>query len=375
MCKRLLPLVLLLLMCVARPSVGSEIAEEFQELERDIAESQNLVKEGPRFVPVPIPISNPTVGTGLAVAGLYLHPQREEDPTLPTSISGVHTMYTDTQSWTIGVFHEGFYSQDAYRVRGLLGYGELNLKFYGIGNDSILRDRPVEYEARTTIFSPRLLFRLPVKNWFVGARYLYLEIDNTFDPSNLLPGLPEIEITTKTAGLGLVGVYDSRNNNLWPTAGSWFEFTATDYGEYVGGDFDYRKYILKFSQYHQVVDKITFAYRLDGQFIGGDAPFYDLASLKLRGFPYGRYADKNALSVQGELRWNFKERWTALVFGGGGRIAEEINDLGSAPTNSAGGVGIRYMIAREKKLNIGVDITYGDGEYGFYVQIGDAFAN
>jgi hypothetical protein len=38
-------------------------------------------------------------------------------------------------------------------------------------------------------------------------------------------------------------------------------------------------------------------------------------------------------------------------------------------------VGIRYVIAREKKLNIGVDITYGDGEYGFYVQIGDAFAN
>ena len=131
-------------------------------------------------MPVPIPISNPTIGTGLAVAELYLHPQRQDAPISPTSISGLMGMYTDTENWMVGAFHEGFYSEDSYRGRGLLGYGELNLKFYGIGNDSILRDRPVEYGAKATFFSPRLLFRLPVKNWFLGARYLYLEIDNTF---------------------------------------------------------------------------------------------------------------------------------------------------------------------------------------------------
>jgi outer membrane protein assembly factor BamA len=202
-----------------------------------------------------------------------------------------------------------------------------------------------------------------------------MEIDTTFKTSGLLPGLPDVNLPTKTAGLGLVGVYDSRNNTLWPTDGTWFEITATDYGDYFGGDFDYQKYILKFAQYFPVINTVTLAYRLDGSFIDGDAPFYDLSSLKLRGFAGGRYVDNQAVSAQVEGRWNFYKKWTVLLFGGAGRIADEVSDLGSSSTQWAGGAGIRYMIAEGQKLNIGIDVAYGDGETAIYVQIGDWFTN
>ena len=52
-----------------------------------------------------------------------------------------------------------------------------------------------------------------------------------------------------------------------------------------------------------------------------------------------------------EGRWNIHGPWHALVFGGGGRIAEDVGDLGSSPTHFAGGFGVRYMIAREQKLS------------------------
>jgi hypothetical protein len=354
---------------------ASGIEEEVTSRAKDSEESAGVFKKERRFVPVPIPVSDPTIGTGLAVAGLYLHPRREGDTVSPTSISGVFGMYTDTDSWMAGVFHEGFYSEDRYRVRSTLGYGEFNLKFYGVGDDSFFRDNPIDYKAEGIVFIPRVLFRLPFNNWFLGPRYYYLNIDTSFDFSNLLPGLPAINATTSTAGLGIVALYDSRDNNLWASSGSVFEAIAMVYGEGLGGDFDYQKYMLRFTQFFPVTDRITLAYRLDGQFIDGDAPFYDLSILNLRGFPTGRYINDHAVTGQVEGRWNFYKRWTGLIFGGAGRTAEEVNDLGSAPTRYAGGVGIRYMIVEEQKLNIGIDITYGDDKVEVYVQIGDWLAN
>lgn len=213
-----------------------------------------------------------------------------------------------------------------------------------------------------------------MKNWFLGPRYIFLKIDNTFD-SNIAPDRSEINASTQTAGFGLVAVYDSRNNNLWPSDGTWFEFTGTKYGSYVGGDFDYSKFNMKFSQYFPFKEKFTFVYRIDGEFISGDAPFYNLSQIKLRGFPMGFYADDCAVTLQAEGRWNFYDRWTGLLFGGVGRVAESFGDLGSSPSHFAGGVGIRYMINREQKLNIGVDLAYGNNTFAFYVQIGDWLAN
>lgn len=354
---------------------GAEIDEKIEELTTDSKEVGKSFKREPRVVVVPIPISNPSIGTGLAVTALYLHPQKKEGTEVPTTTSGVVGLYTDSESWLAGIFHDGFYRDDRYRVRAALGYGDFKLKFYGIGNDSIFRDNPISYQARTTAFMPRVLFNLPSNNWFLGPHYFYLNLDYVFDFSSLLPGLPKRKDSSTTAGLGLVAVYDSRDNNLWPAEGTWFEMTATNYGENLGGDFDYYKLILKFAQYFPLAETIILAYRLDSKSINGGAPFYDLSQVHLRGFPSGRYVDNYAVSGQVEGRWNFYKRWSAVLFGGVGRIAEEFNELSSSPNLYAGGGGIRYRIKEKEKLNIGVDVTYGDGNVEFYVVVGDWLAN
>jgi hemolysin activation/secretion protein len=146
--------------------------------------------------------------------------------------------------------------------------------------------------------------------------------------------------------------------------------------ECAGGDFNYRKMILKFAQYFLLLDPMTFVYRLDGQFIDGNAPFYDLSRIRLRGYSGLEFLDKKALTAQAEIGWNFYRRWTVLGFGGGGRVAKSISDLGSAPTNYAAGGGIRYLIDEKRKLNLGVDIAYAEGtEASVYIQVGDWLAN
>jgi len=366
----LLPILLI----VPALSHTAEMDEELRAVTDDAEEGSNFLKKDWRIVPVPIPISNPTIGTGLAGAVLYLHPKKEENSDTPSTISGVVGGYTSTNSYFGVVFHDGSYSEDRYRFRGLFGGGVFNLKFYGIGDDPQLQDDPVEYEAKGAAFASRGLLRLPFKNWFAGAQYRFLKEQTKFEPSDLIPNAPEINAQSQTGGLGAVAVYDSRDNNLWSSRGTWLEVSANAHGSYFGGDFEYQKYIVKSTKYFPLWERAALGLRLDCQFNAGDVPFYDLAYVNLRGIPMTLYIDKQAVTVQGEARWNFYKRWIALIFGGVGRTGEHISDLGSSPNRYAGGVGFRFIVAEKQKLTVGVDLAVSPDDVTLYIQIGDFLA-
>lgn len=268
-------------------AAAGEIDAQVDEIQNDIEAGKSAPRKrfgkDARLVPIPIPVSNPTIGTGLTLALVYLHPQKSENPDAPTTRTGVFGMYTDSESWAVGAIHDGYYRNDRIRLRVPAFHGEFNLDFFGTGNDSPLKDNPVRYNAVTDALVPRLLFHLPWNNWFLGGEYTLLKIDTRFDLSNLLPDAPGIGTKAQTAGLGLVTVYDSRNSNFWPSKGSWLELTATQFGEYVGGDFDYFKLITKWAQYFPITEKVTAVYRLDGQLVDGKAPFWALSRIRLRG--------------------------------------------------------------------------------------------
>jgi hypothetical protein len=71
-----------------------------------------------------------------------------------------------------------------------------------------------------------------------------------------------------------------------------------------------------------------------------------------------------------ELRYDFAPRWSLLVFGGSGRVADSFGDLWTATDRPAGGTGFRYMIAREYGISLGVDVAYGDDDIVVYVGVG-----
>ena len=69
-----------LLLLLATPGMAGEIDSQVEGIQSDTQRLQSASKEvvgkDSRLVPVPIPISNPTIGTGLAAAILYLHPTK-----------------------------------------------------------------------------------------------------------------------------------------------------------------------------------------------------------------------------------------------------------------------------------------------------------
>jgi len=364
----------------AFPSHAHDMASELESYTDAVTMGSKvgkLQKEEHRFVPVPVPISSPTSGSGLVVGLLYMWPQEEDDADTPTSISGVAGLYTNTDSWAAAIFHQGFYAGDRFRVQGGLGYADFNLKYYGIGSDSFFRDNPLDYNITGRLFSPRAEFQLPFisKDSYLGLKFNYLDSKVGLDLSGITPVLPEVAIPERVVGLGPVFSYDSRNNVHSPSQGSWLDVSLLDYGDYLGGDFDYLQGTLKWTQYFPVTDTVVLGYRFDGQFTDGGAPFYALPYINLRGFSRGVYADDQAVTLQGQVGWDVSSRWTVSFFGGGGRVAKDVGDLGSSQTQFAGGAGFRYMIDPKSGISIGADLAGGGDGIEFYVQVGDFFAN
>ena len=327
------------------------------------------------FAFIPIPISNPTIGTGLGAVVMYMHPKAAGDESAPTSSTGIFGMYTDSESWAAGAFHDGYYRQDRIRFKMPIGHGSINLKFYGIGTESPLRNNPISYNAKANFTLPRLLFRLPADHWFLGGQYRFLNIKTSTDLDSRLPISPGTGIETQTSGLGVVTVYDSRNSNYWPTKGSWLDGTFTHHSEAIGGDYDYQKLGLKWAQYFPFSDNWLAVYRLDGQLINGGVPFWDLSKITLRGYAGDQYLDNTAITAQAEVRWNFYRRFTAVAFGGLARVADTIWDIGSSKTLPAGGGGLHFMLKEAEKLSVGIDVAKGEGEsVTVYFQVGDWMA-
>jgi hypothetical protein len=119
-----------------------------------------FVENRGQWVPVPLVISNPTVGTGLQGVLMYLHPQKPGSTHNTTT--GIVGMYTNTDSWFTGLFHDDDWKNDTIRFSGFIGTGEFNLDFYGIGEGGIIRDNPIPYEFDITVAVLKPQIRVPI---------------------------------------------------------------------------------------------------------------------------------------------------------------------------------------------------------------------
>lgn len=345
---------------------------EQTEHARDIAAIE--LKPKGTWLTVPIPVANPTIGAGLQVALLYLHPQTSSKPDVPNATSGIIGMYTDTDSWVAGGFHDGNWKDGLYRYRIMAAAGEFNLDFFGTGNDAILKDNPIPYSISADVVASQLLRRVPgSKNWYLGIRYMYSESNAIFNLGTVVPGLPTIADNMTTSSLGIMANYDSRDNNYYPTAGSYFEFVWTRDKDTWGSDFEFNRLTSFYNYYLPLSEKGVLVLRANVASADGDVPFYVLPSLSLRGFPTGQYKDNSTLSGHVEWRRKINPRWGFIMFYEAGSVADSMDEIFQTDTVTAYGGGIRWQVTDDKLLNLGIDVGFSEGDYAVYVQVGEKF--
>lgn len=334
------------------------------------------------FLPVPILITEPAVGYGAGAALLFFHDSikdragkmeqaEAEGKTArlaPPSISGAAGFATENGTWGGGAFHMGIWKDDTIRYVGALFYADVNLDFYGRA-DGPTAGRAIGYNVAATMLYQRMLFRVSESDFFVGADYIFANTDMTLD----LPveGFPMLNNQINEAAVGIISQHDTRDNTFTPNSGNLSELKYQRYDRAVGGDRDYNKTQAKTYQWFPVHPKVILGLRGDANFSSGDVPFYMLPFIDLRGIPALRYQGAHTFVAETELRWDFVERWSAVGFIGSGWVAQyEFNDFKDSDAYVAGGVGVRYLIAKVFNMRVGADIAQGPEDTAFYLTMG-----
>lgn len=362
-------------LCVAFPLYADtqDTIEERVNEDRAIGTAMAKGVSVGKWVAVPIPVSNPTIGTGLQGALLYLHPRKAGEESAPNATSGIGGMYTDTGSWAIGAFHEDSWNNDQYRFMGLFGYGRLSLNYYGGGNVPTLPN-PLGYDLNVLVAMPQIQMRLPgTEAWYIGASYLYLDSESNFHLSDIISILPDAQLRIVSAGLGLLVTYDSRNDNYYPARGQYLQVRMTNFSERWGSDDDYHKTKMQFSDYHVIAKRTTLALSSRLESSSTDTPFFNLPYLDLRGFSRGRYQDFNTLSLHAEVRHQFQSRWGMIAFSETGWYSDSLKRLSNNPRVTSYGAGVRWRTTEDRPLNLGVDVAFTDNDTVYYIRVGEKF--
>jgi len=367
--------VLSVLACPAWPQDVSEDSDssrrEGSDVMPDIRDAKSRLKYRMRnFVVVPIPLSNPTLDTGLILAGAYFWPQTPEQKEVqPASATGAAGMYTSNDSYFYGIAHNHYWGDDRWRFEGVLGHVDLKLKLRLPGN--LPSDPFVDWVLNGDFLNLKLLRRIR-GDWYGGFVARYLSLEQTFGIE--FPAADAaLAYKADTIGLGLALEYDTRDSQFSSHSGRHFELDSLINRQSLGSDEDYEWYQGAFSSYHELFPKWVLAWELKGCKVSGEAPLWDSCRVDLRGFPATEYLGSASLSGQAEARWQFHRKWGAVAFAGTGTVKDSFGREPGSETVPSYGLGLRFMVLQEHRINVRLDYARSKDNDGVYLAVGEEF--
>lgn len=329
-------------------------------------------KEAQRTV-VPIPLSDPTIGSGLALLGMYFHPQSADQAAAqPPSLTAAFAMATDNGSAVAGVAHMHYWDSDRWRFSGVAGNAHLNLDFFGSGGPAGSQDNSARWTVDGTFIQPQL-YRRVAPNWYLGAQLRYASVRQSFGfiPADAQQATGPLDVTT--TGAGALLQRDTRDNKFNPYEGSLLDFNTMFIRGGLGGDVSYNAYELRYRKYLSLRPDLVLATDLRGCARTGDVPLFDDCFLQLRGYSATRYIGRYMALAQAELRWRVVGPLGLVAFAGTGVVANRFRDLGVGGAPVGFGIGLRYMVLEAERINLRVDLAQGGGSHVVYLSVTEAF--
>jgi len=378
-----------LLITAASPHAGAENWRElFTDPQDGRMDASKWLLQRRGFLPVPIIITEPAVGYGGGLGVVFFHrqhqpaeqsaPAPEEGATpargefVPPSVSAVFAAATENGTKIGGAGHLGIWRNNTLRFTGGIAAMDVNLTFYGGANFPNFSDG-VEYNLKGWGAMSQLVWRLGKSDFWIGPQVIYLDATAGLEGANVPPIFDQLNGDVTNTGAGIVMTYDSRDNIFTPSRGFQSEWYVREHWGSFNGDFDYTEVDGKNRLFFNPGPKWVLGWRLDTTYTSNGAPFYALPFINQRGIQKGRYQDDVALTTEVETRYDIDGRWFGVAFAGVGRVADSYDELGSADSRWAGGVGVRYLISRLLGLQTGLDVAKGPEEWAFYLQVGSGW--
>lgn len=286
-------------------------------------------------------------------------------------------VYTQKSQISGSVFTDLYWQQEKYHVTSMISYAKWPNQFYGIGNNTAASEKE-DYTQQALALDLSLLRRVR-HGMYLGVQYQFLhsnlvEVENggRLTQANVI-GAGE----GTASGIGALLSWDTRDNIFTATAGSFYQLAARMAHERLHSDFTFTNYQIDLRQYFPLTASHVLAVQGYMNIINGEPPFYLLSQLGgqnlMRGYYQGRYRDKNMLAVQMEYRLPLWKRLGAAGFAGFGEVAPEIRRFAAKSLKPSVGMGLRYLLVPEEKINLRMDLGWGKDSSGFYLAMTEAF--
>lgn len=322
------------------------------------------------FMPVVIPITEPALGLGAVGALAFIDRPDPGSGFNRPNITLIGAM--GTENGTRGYFGGDLRYWLDNRLNTHVGAikTSLNLDYYG----AVRGEREPRAYSYTLDLIGGLLrgrYRLGESDNWLGLSYLLADTRASFDLPVILPFNDREQ---RISGLGVSVTHDSRDNMFTPRAGNYLEASATLFAPGLGSDLDFTRYALTGIQYVPLPQKASLG--INGSWSGnaGDTPFYMSPYVSLRGVPAMRYQGQQVAQLEAELLWPIWDRYSLVGFGGVGKgFGGTDSALFDERSVVAGGVGVRYEIARKYGLHMGLDMAWSRDGPTVYVQFGSAW--
>lgn len=368
--------VLALIVPLLSPALaaGQEIAP-VKGVEEVEPKAETGIKTTSDWVFMPIPISNPSIGTGLALTALHLFPFGGS--TQP-SLIGAGAAVTSNGTWIAGAGTQLRFKEDLWRVTFGAGIADVHYDFYGIGETAGDIGASVPVATRTNAMFGSVLRRIGA-GFYGGAGLRYAGTETSLDtdiPPGPMYSLLSSELNVDTVGVSLIGQYDTRDSSFSPGSGSFASLTLYRFDKALGSDLEYELLDVQWNKYYGIGRYGVIAGRMSACSASDGAPFFDLCQFgqkkDLRGYVSGRYRDHAMYAAQAEYRTPFFHRFGGVVFAGFGQVAPDWGKFASDVLSSAG-AGLRYLASEKHKVTASIDYSRVKGEDAWYFYIGDAF--
>lgn len=351
-------------------------AESNQAPERQ-AQNDSLAQKGSGWLFFPILFYSPETKTGFGAAMGYFfrEPGSATDSRPSTVLSNL--IYTQRKQIATGLLVDIYLKDEAYYLSGEFGYQKFPDKFWGIGNRTS-EDAEEDYTPEEFLIILKFQARLR-PGLYLGplCQFADSRLRETAEDGLLTTGKIRGSDDASISGLGFGINWDTRDNVYCPSTGGYQKLSATLFSPDLGGDYDFKRYILDLRQYLTVVRNHILALQIYGRSTNGDVPFQLLSGLGgdklVRGYYQGRYLDHDLIALQAEYRLTLWRRFGLVGFASTGDVASKVSRFRWRHLKTSAGFGIRYSLVPEEKLNLRFDFGYGKDTSGFYVNFTEAF--
>ncbi len=307
-----------------------------------------------------------------AAAGVHFHAAKGETESNAFLVAG----YTLLNQGTIDL-ESDVWAKGGALLTGRLRFAYYPDTFYGIGPTTTLAQR----EDLTRRFAEAIFTgELPVVRGLRLGPRVHARAEEIVDPTpgglvatGAVPGADGFN----AIGLGLQATWDTRDDPLWTTRGSFLQAWYVNYPSALGRNSGFYRGSAE-ARFFQPLGRgrvLGFAALLEHA--DPKTPFSILPKIGstryLRGIRDGRFRDQIAWSGQAELRVPFGSRFAGAVFGAFGDVAPSLDEQRADTIKVAGGAGLRYRLTKEG-ANLRGDVAVStEGGVEFYVLLLEAF--